>query len=514
MNEKDLSQALDDATVKERGLKVLVLSVDIGAGHKRAAQAICETLCEVRQDSEYEVVEALDYLGAGSGKLAKDLYFGVLEEAPNLWGALYEGRELIDLLKPITSFIDDLQAGGLVPVVKDFKPDAILAMHPFAIGLGAALARNGDCDCPVIAVLTDFDGHPSWLAKGIDRYLVATESVAKQIRHLGPETGDIKVTGLPLRPAFESIRTMGSTKEKLGLDPAKLTILLLGGGLGLGPIIETAKALGKIDGPVELVLIAGGNKELKEEAEELARTLKVKLHVTGLVENMHEYMRAADVAISKPGGLTVAELLATGVPMIALSPIPGQEEANCDALLDEGVALEAASPEEAYEALNSLLCNPNKREEMRQKALQLGKPTAARVAARAVIEMIEKWPELRYHHSEEDGEDPFSLKSEAFRLFEKVTEKLEGLTKEQKEEETERSERERRHARRRREREEKRESSSGDGLSPKRKKKKKKRREEREPFGLSRDEELQQKFDEVEIDDELAELKRSLGKDD
>ena len=493
MTDIDLDQALDDATVKERGLKILVLSVDIGAGHKRAAQAICETLCDVRKDSEYEIVEALDYLGAGAGKLAKDLYFGVLEEAPNLWGALYEGRELIDLLKPITSFIDDLQAGGLVPVVKEFEPSAILAMHPFAVGLGAALARNGDCDCPVIAVLTDFDGHPAWLAKGVDRYLVATESVAKELRHLGMETGDVKVTGLPLRPAFESIRTIGSTKEKLGLDPAKLTILLLGGGLGLGPIIETAKALGTIDGPVEIVLIAGRNEELKAEAAELAPKLKVKLHVTGLVENMHEYMRAADVAVSKPGGLTVAELLATGVPLIALSPIPGQEEANCDALLDEGVAMEAASPEEALEALNSLLCSPQKREEMRQKALQLGKPTAARSAARAVIEMIEKWPELRYRHSDEDGEDPFSLKSEAFRLFDKVTEKLEGLTKEQKEEQQERHERDKRHAKRRKKREAK---------------------KKRDPFGLSPDEELQQKFDEVEIDDELAELKRSLGKDD
>lgn len=373
-------------------IRCLALSVDIGAGHRMAAEAISEALLTLRPGSRFKIVEALDHLGPAAGKIAKELYFGVLEELPDLWGMLYQGKGMFELLRPITELMDDLRTLSLTPVIRTFEADVILALHPIACGLAAALGRGGDVSCPLVAVLTDFDAHPAWIARGLDLYLAPTPEVAKGLSSHGLETGRAEVTGIPLRTAFARARDQRSTRQELGLDPGKLTILLLGGGLGLGPIVETAEALGQLDGPVQLALVCGKNRQLEQEARALAQRSLVPLHVQGMADNIWEYMAAADLAISKPGGLTCAELLASGVPLVALDPIPGQEQANCDALVGLGVAVPASSASDALVAVKMLLGDPARLREMGQRALTLGRPNSARDAARQVISMVEQGP--------------------------------------------------------------------------------------------------------------------------
>lgn len=372
------------------GIRCLALSVDIGAGHRRAAEALCEAILTLRPGSQHKIVETLDYLEPGAGKLAKDLYFGVLKGAPELWGMLYKKRNLVNIFRPFGEFLDDLRTFKLAPVIKSFRPDLIFAMHPIACGLAGALGRGRVANCPRVAVLTDFDAHPTWIAKGIDLYLVPLPQVARDLERQGLPTGTVAVTGLPLRSAFENIRNEQITSNSLGLNTGFFTILLLGGGLGLGPILETAEILMNLEGPVQLVIIAGKNRDLERSARTLANRSSIPLHVRGLVENIWDYMRTADLAISKPGGLTCAELLAAGVPLIALAPIPGQERANCDTLVKAGMAIHAPSAQAAHKAVMRLLSSPQLRHEMSLAALRLGKPTAARQAAQCVLALIEE----------------------------------------------------------------------------------------------------------------------------
>jgi len=370
------------------GCRTLVLSVDIGAGHRMAAEALCAALAAQRRGSEHRIVEALEFLGADQGKLAKELYFGVLEDAPGLWGAVYGARLAHDLLRPLGELFDDHRIARLLPIVRDFAPDVILAMHPIACGLAGALGRNGKAGCPVVAVLTDFDAHPSWVIGGIDLYLTATEQMARALGERDLTGARALATGIPLRPGFSDVRGISDAKQRLGLDPARLTILLLGGGLGLGPIAEVARALASLGGPLEAVVIAGKNQELAAAVSGLA-TPALPLHVRGLVENVWDYMSAADLAVGKPGGLTCAELLAAGVPLVALAPIPGQEQANCDVLVRAGVAVAAPAAEDAVAAVRRLLASPDERESMRQAAWKLGRPGAARAAAREVLALVD-----------------------------------------------------------------------------------------------------------------------------
>ncbi len=374
----------------QNSVRCLALSVDIGVGHRNTAEALCQAIQAMRPGSRYKIVEALDYLGPGTGKLAKDLYFGVLEDMPDLWGMLYKQQTLVDVFRPFGEFFDDLRTFDLAPIIESYAPDVILAMHPFACGLAGALSRNRDAACPTVAVLTDFDAHPTWVAKGIDLYLVPIPRVAHELERYGLPTGTTAVTGLPLRSAFETIRSQKIDCCSIGLNEGFFTILLLGGGLGFGPMLETAEALAGMQGPIQLMIMAGKNHDLERSARTLANRSSIVMHVRGLVENTWDYMSAADLAIGKPGGATCAELLAVGLPMIALSPIPGQEQANCEVLVRAGAAIHAPTARTAYLAVQKLLDSPRLRHEMSLAALRLGCPTAARKAAQLVLSLIDE----------------------------------------------------------------------------------------------------------------------------
>lgn len=378
------------ASALVRPVRTLVLSVDIGAGHRMAAESLCQGIVAERPGSTSELVEALEHTGPDGGQLAKELYFGALEDAPELWGAVYAQRGMFETFRGINELADDFRLGTLGPKARAFAPDLVLAMHPTACGLASALARNRDVDCPVVAVLTDFDAHPAWVYQGIDHYLVASDSMATALRKMHLPSGEVTATGLPIRLPFEELGDRVDTRRRLGLAPDRTTLLLMGGGLGLGPIAETAEALAKLGGAVQLVVIAGKNQELERSARAVAQRASIPVHVTGLVQNVWDYMNAADLAIGKPGGMTCAELLACGVPLIALAPIPGQEQANADVLVSLRAALLAPNAEAASRVVRELLARPSALSAMRRSARELGRPRAARDAARHVIAMVDE----------------------------------------------------------------------------------------------------------------------------
>jgi len=383
---------MSDRPTETPHLETLVLSVDIGAGHRMAAEALVDALRQARPGSHHTMVDALEHAGPDAGRLARDLYFGSLEEAPELWGMVYDQRQAQEVFRGAGELADDVRSVALGNIVRRAKPDVIVAMHPIAVGLGASVVRvEPEVDCPLVAVVTDFDAHPLWVARGVDLYVVATKKVASGLAAHGLPSGTIEATGIPLRRGFASVRQDPAVRIRLGLDPSRFTILLLGGGLGLGPIAETARRLVSIDGPVQLVLVAGSNQELEAEARRLAASAPIPFLVEGRVEAVWDYVAAADLAVGKPGGLTCAELLAGGVPLVALSPIPGQEQANCDALVEEGAAVEASSAEAAYQSVMGLLEAPDNLERMRLAAMSLGRPGSASGAARKVVRLVDEW---------------------------------------------------------------------------------------------------------------------------
>ena len=377
-----------------RELRVVLFSVDIGSGHKVAGEAIVAAL-ERHGRITTKWVECLDYMGSDGGQFGRAAYFKALERAPGLWGAMYEEREAYKFFRPFSEFVDSLRVSELKPDMASFRPDLMIAVHPFGCGFGSALKKWGH-PIPLAAVLTDFDAHPGWIANGVDRYFCATPTLTNRLLREGLPTGLAKATGIPLRPAFWSDAPRGMTRAQLGLSRDVPIVLLLGGGMGLGPIEEAAKALTSQPTPCQVVLIAGRNEELERSARELANQTKHSLHVCGLVSNMHDYMGAADVAVGKPGGLTSSELLSLGVPLICLDPIPGQEEANAKQLVAAGAGRVARNAPDAARLVHGLLSSPDRLREMSDAAWRMGKPDAAITVAHNLMELYREGPcELR-----------------------------------------------------------------------------------------------------------------------
>ncbi len=371
-------------------LRVLIFSVDIGSGHKMAGQAIVAAL-EQQGPVKAKWVECLDYMGRDGGQFGRDTYFKALERAPGLWGAMYEERDAYKFFRPFSEFIDGLRVGDLQPQVRAFRPDLMIAVHPFGCGFGSALKRWGE-RVPLAAVLTDFDAHPGWIANGVDRYYCATSTLANLLLREGLPTGIAVSTGIPLRRAFWADAPRTRTRRALGLSAELPVVLLLGGGMGLGPIEEAVRKLGNQAEPCQVVLITGRNEELRSRAEAIAKTTKHELIVRGLVDNMHDYMGVADLAVGKPGGLTSSELLALGVPLVCLAPIPGQEQANATQLKRAGAAIEARNASDASARVTALLRDAERLRSMSDAAWTLGKPDAAPTIATKLRELVREGP--------------------------------------------------------------------------------------------------------------------------
>ena len=186
-------------------------------------------------------------------------------------------------------------------------------------------------------------------------------------------------------PAFGRKYSRSECAKQLGISPDRTTILLMSGGLGVGGIHLIAERLLNIDSDFQILALAGKNKGLLEELKKLERSFPEKLKPSGFTSTIEINMAASDLAISKPGGLTTSECLAMGLPMIVISPIPGQEERNADYLLENGAALKAHNAAVLEFKLAELLRNPAKFCEMRKSAASLGRPDAAMEIMKIVL---------------------------------------------------------------------------------------------------------------------------------
>jgi processive 1,2-diacylglycerol beta-glucosyltransferase len=235
-----------------------------------------------------------------------------------------------------------------------------------------------------MGIVTDFVVHPFWIYRNVDAYAVATPEIRAALIGRGIEPERIGVDGIPVNPRF-GVRPhdRDALREALGLPGGAAVALVMGGGLGLGPVAATVRALARTAVPVTTVVIAGKNRRLERRIAEEARANGGNVRVLGFVENVFDWMHAADVLVTKPGGLTTSEALAAGVPLVLLRPLPGQEERNARYLIARGAALRGTRASDLMRAVDGVLHDPLVSERVRAAAAHLAHPDAAeRIAAR------------------------------------------------------------------------------------------------------------------------------------
>jgi len=360
--------------------KILILSVSAGAGHVRAAQALQAAAAKRQPGVETVHVDLMELVPKLFKTIYADTYIKVVERHPAFWGYLYDksDREKVDsALSRLRIAIERLNTQKLKRVLAEINPDHVICTHFLPAQLLARKIRKGTFDRPVWVQVTDFDVHALWIQERMNGYFAANSEVAWRMAERGiPET-TVHVTGIPIMPVFGEKRHRAACAAEFGLDPQKTTLLMMSGGAGVGGIELLAERLLRLKGDFQLVALAGRNERLLTDLEGIAARHPGRLFPMGFTRVIERVMAASDLAITKPGGLTTSECLAVGLPMIVVSPIPGQEERNADFLLENGAAMKACDAGALAWRVDQLLRHPERLGLMRENALGLGRPDAA-----------------------------------------------------------------------------------------------------------------------------------------
>jgi processive 1,2-diacylglycerol beta-glucosyltransferase len=373
---------------------IAVFSVSAGAGHVRAGQALEAAAKRWYPGVTAAHIDVMDLVPKLFRTAYADSYLTIVEHHPALWGYLYNraDKEKSDSsLGRLRIAIERLNTQKLKKVLEDLAPDHVVCTHFLPAQLLSRKVRKGAFRKPVWVQVTDFDIHTLWVHGHMSGYFAASDEVAWRMEERGIPRDTIHVTGIPIMPVFGDTRSRVECAAEFGLDPRKTTLLMMSGGGGVSGIDKLADRLLKLDQDFQLVALAGKNKKLLTQLTLMARRHQARLFPLGFTRTIERVMTASDLAITKPGGLTTSECLAVGLPMIVVSPIPGQEERNADFLLENGAALKACEPSALAYRVSLLLKQPKRLEQLRTNALRLGKPDAARSVLDIVLGKASRW---------------------------------------------------------------------------------------------------------------------------
>jgi processive 1,2-diacylglycerol beta-glucosyltransferase len=362
--------------------RILLLHAVAGAGHRRAAEAIADQLRErgalvALRDALHDTHPLFRALYVGGG-------LGLITRLPRLYGMAYRVTDYAVVDRVIRGPRHQAQqssAARLLDAIDAFQPEAVISTHFLSSELCAGWRRSDRLRAPLYTVVTDFEPHRLWQHAGTDGYCVPTDAARHRLIHDGTDPSIVEVTGIPIQREFSRLPDRGVARRRLRLDRDRPLIVIMGGGLGVGGIDALARSLLKHPIDAQIAFITGGNRALRRRLRQMSRGWSVR----GFVDNMPDWLAAADIAISKAGGLAASELLAAGVPAIIPRVLTGHETLNANYFASTGAARLGASADEAVKLACDILANPAEQQAMKQAAQQAAKPNAAVDVAQIVL---------------------------------------------------------------------------------------------------------------------------------
>ena len=369
---------------------ILVLTASTGAGHNMAAHAVAAALAARAPAERIEVHDVL----ASAGGFFRTVYGGgyraLVRYFPTGMGWLYDATDrpncrASDFLRRA---VQRICTPPLARFIISKNPKLVINTHYLPAEIVADLRTRGKLDCPQVTVTTDFETHRIWIHSPAERYYAATERSRTQLAAWGVTPDRILVTGIPVRPGFAQLPDRGAIRARLGLDRDRPVILLLAGVVGYGSPERILQELANTRTNAQIVAITGHNEALRRRMLACTRGVSTSVTIVGFTDRVHEWMSAADLMVSKAGGLTSSEALACGLPIVIVNPIPGQETHNSDYLIQHGAAIRVDSPALVGDHVSRLLGDPARLRKMRESARQIARPDAADHIAADVLELL------------------------------------------------------------------------------------------------------------------------------
>jgi len=375
-------------------MRVMIATATAGGGHVAAAAALEEAWRACRPGDVVETVDVVKFFSPLHRQIHGGGYLKLVEHAPEVWGMVFKKTDdpgLARRLNRLRRAFPSKSRALFAAAVAKFAPDVVVCTHygPIetlgGLRLKAAKPKRRKPGTPpltapaphprVVSVVTDFEAHALWMDPCVDLYCLAAEETRARLLARGVPEDRALATGIPIALKFAAPIEAGAVRKTLGLRDDLAVVLVLSGGFGTGPVAGILGALDKVRQPFQTVVVTGRNEDLRRDLAAQDRTHPT--HVLGFARNMHELMGMAALVLSKPGGLTTSEALALGKPILVISPIPGQEAANSDFLLEHGAAAKVNRLDDLPFRVAALLGSP-RLAEMSEAARALGRPAAAR----------------------------------------------------------------------------------------------------------------------------------------
>jgi processive 1,2-diacylglycerol beta-glucosyltransferase len=380
--------------------KVLILYASYGDGHLQVARAIADAMKE-QGNARTVMIDLMAESHPWLNELTRRFYRKSYTHMPSLYGWMY------DFTRPMKH---DSLFGGLLHsfgrdkirrILDAERPDVVIHTFPsFAL---PELKKRGRPQPPSCAVVTDFDLHRRWVHPSIERYYVATEDMKTELVQLGIPDGNVQVSGIPLKGGFRSLLAASRVKSgsvfpaslalparkaelfrRYGLEPELPVVLIMAGAEGCMPDLERICDSLLEEPGLQIALVCGRNAALQAEMEQAysADPRFDRLNVYGFVEQMDELMTQSTCLLTKPGGVTLSEAIAAGLPMFAYRPVPGQEKQNALYLASKGALTIAYESDALINEIKGLLADPLRYAAMQTSVRQLqpAEPAADRLA--------------------------------------------------------------------------------------------------------------------------------------
>ncbi len=370
--------------------KIAILTLSVGSGHVRAAEVIQRALGDPGENIEVRIIDVLELARSWFLWLYVRPYWAMLRHAPWMWRWLFERRQRKHYRATAPHAFFRLGCAEVLSQLKAFAPHLVIATEVGAAEIVALGKREGWFSAPILAVQTDFQTEPPWAQREIDVYCAGSDEAKAQLIGWGVSPNRIVVCGIPIDPAFGLPFEKAELLRAFGLDPGRPVVLVMGGGMGPAPLDRVLEVLELCRLPLQVLAVAGHNQKMRLRLEQLRTHVALDLHTFGWTDAVPELMSVSDLLITKPGGVTTAEALAIGLPMVLTHPIPGPEERHLRYLEQRGVAVRAKKLEEIAQLVGSLLTAPEKLAEMARRAHDFARPDATHAVAQVAHAMLEK----------------------------------------------------------------------------------------------------------------------------
>ncbi|MBD3246491.1 MAG: glycosyltransferase [Candidatus Omnitrophica bacterium] len=355
-----------DTAKKKRSIIVFYIS-EFG-GHSRAAKNIREALLMRDPGLAVHRINGAKYFYPVWERIVDFIYTRVIVHSPHLWGRVYDREKVIRRLSPVRRVVNRLAFGKVKRLLRRKRPDCIVATQAFPCGVIADYKLAYEVDVPLIAVVTDYYPHRFWVHPAITHYVVACPEAKDILCREGVPEEKIKILGIPISVKFLQSFSKEAVARAYGFNPHLPSLLLMGGGLGLGPLKMIAGDIDSLPYEFQIIVVCGRNHGLYQWFCSRRRKFRKPVYCFRYVDFVHELMDFADIIVTKGGGITVSEALAKGLAMLITNPIPGQEERNVAYLARTQAVLRMRNPQEIAEAVQRLFTEKGELYRLKERA--------------------------------------------------------------------------------------------------------------------------------------------------